>query len=250
MSNNSNGTVAFHVPKTSSLYADPDLYGKIGQAGRIMTCEHVLPPRSGHAFEVPAGSIFRILTPEGPQVGDLNIWNLHDPRERMWTARSRQLYEAHLTIGDRLVSNLPYIRPLATIVGDSLQHIRNNGSWGVHDILGTRCDPYVNMLLGGDSFDYHCHSNLVRSVIPFGLTEHDVHDNINLFQITDINENGQYRLHPCPAKAGDYIEFFAEIDLLVALSACSGGDLTEFGWMTMEMKEAAGSDDKMQNTCT
>jgi len=31
---------------------------------------------------------------------------------------------------------------------------------------------------------------------------------------------------PCPAKAGDYFEFFAEIDILCALSTCPGGDLS------------------------
>lgn len=35
---------------------------------------------------------------------------------------------------------------------------------------------------------------------------------------------------PCPAKVGDYFEFFAEIDLLCALSTCPGGDLSRWGW--------------------
>ena len=33
-----------------------------------------------------------------------------------------------------------------------------------------------------------------------------------------------------PAKAGDYLEFFAEIDLLCALSTCPGGDLSLEMW--------------------
>lgn len=40
--------------------------------------------------EVPAGHLCRIGTIEGPQVGNLNLWNRHDPRERMWTARTQQ----------------------------------------------------------------------------------------------------------------------------------------------------------------
>ena len=46
----------------------------------------------------------------------------------------------------------------------------------VHDLLGTRCDPYVNKMLTGQDFDYCCHSNLVRAVLPYGLVESDVHD--------------------------------------------------------------------------
>ena len=54
----------------------------------------------------------------------------------------------------------------------------------VHDLLGTRCDPYVRKLLANADFDYHCHSNLTRAVLPFGLTEFDVHDVLNVFQCT------------------------------------------------------------------
>ncbi|KAI4261143.1 MAG: hypothetical protein L6R35_007415, partial [Caloplaca aegaea] len=35
---------------------------------------------------------------------------------------------------------------------------------------------------------------------------------------------------PCPAKPGDHFEFFAEIDLLCALSTCPRGDLSAWGW--------------------
>ena len=34
----------------------------------------------------------------------------------------------------------------------------------------------------------------------------------------------------CPAKKGDYFEFFAEIDLIAALSTCPGGDLSVPLW--------------------
>ena len=39
-----------------------------------------------------------------------------------------------------------------------------------------------------------------------------------------------YQRRACPAKPGDYFEFFAEIDILCALSTCPGGDLSRFGW--------------------
>jgi uncharacterized protein YcgI (DUF1989 family) len=34
----------------------------------------------------------------------------------------------------------------------------------------------------------------------------------------------------CPARPGDHFEFFAEIDLLCALSTCPGGDLSVPLW--------------------
>jgi len=154
--------------------------------------------------------------------------------------RTRQLQRAHVSIYDRLWSTLPYLRPLCTIVGDSLSGygIGGNGKGGgkdaeggrVHDLLGTRCDPYVNKMLTGIDFDYHCHSNLTRSIIPFGLVESDVHDVLNIFQSTGLNEQDQYFMKSCPAKKGDYFEFFAEQDLLIALSTCPGGDLSKPMW--------------------
>jgi len=100
----------------------------------------------------------------------------------------------------------------------------------VHDLLGTRCDPYVNKMLSGQDFDYHCHSNLTRAIVPYGLHESDVHDVLNIFQSTGLNSEDQYFMKTCPAVADSYFEFFAEIDLLCALSTCPGGDLSKPMW--------------------
>jgi uncharacterized protein YcgI (DUF1989 family) len=77
--------------------------------------------------------------------------------------------------------------------------------------------------MGGETFDFHCHSNLTRSVVPYGLTELDVHDVLNVFQVTGLDEEGRYFMETSPAKPGEYFEFFAEVDVLCALSACPGG---------------------------
>jgi uncharacterized protein YcgI (DUF1989 family) len=57
-----------------------------------------------------------------------------------------------------------------------------------------------------------------------------VHDVLNVFQCTGLNQQDQYFMRDCPAKPGDYLEFFAEIDLLCALSTCPGGDLSVPLW--------------------
>ena len=134
--------------ESSNLRADPTLYTRIASTAntpgtRIPTAKFLVPIRSGKAWSVPQGSICRITTPEGPQVGDLNIWNRHNPRERFWAARTRQLYRSHVSRLDRLWSCLPYLRPMVTIVADSLEGYGVDGVGGrVHDLLGTRCDPY------------------------------------------------------------------------------------------------------------
>lgn len=214
----------------NALKVDQDFYKRIGTQTekRTLVQELTVQIRSGQAWEVPAGHVCRISTVDGPQVGDLNLWNLHDPRERFWAARTRQLQAAHLSTYDRLWSTLPFLRPMATIVGDTLAGYGTDAEGGrLHDTLGTRCDPYVSQMLNDVSFDYHCHSNLVRAVLPFGLTEFDVHDVLNVFQCTGLNDQDEYFMKTCPAQPGDHFEFFAEQDLLVALSACPGGDLSQ-----------------------
>lgn len=209
-----------YLPVTGSpLTVDKSLYSTIASAPRNLLEEFVIPIRSGRAWKAPAGSIIRISTPEGPQVGDLNIWSAHNPRERFWAARTKQLHASHVSMYDKLWSCLPYMRPLVTIVGDSLSWYGVDETGGrVHDLLGTRCDGYISSVLSGTGYDFHCHSNLTRAVLPFGLNESDVHDVINIFQVTGLDEQGRYFMNPCPAQKGDYIEFLAEQDVLMALS--------------------------------
>lgn len=53
----------------SPLTVDKELYNSIAAAPRVLLQEFVLPIRSGKAWKAPAGSIVRISTPEGAQVG-------------------------------------------------------------------------------------------------------------------------------------------------------------------------------------
>lgn len=223
---------AYQATEGGPLDVNRSFYSALAQdEERELVDKFVLPIRSGVSWEIPAGHLCRIVTIEGPQVADLNLWSLQDPRERFWASRTKQLHAAHLTTYNRLWSILPFLRPMATITYDSLADYGVDAEGGrVHDLLGTRCDPYVNTMLTGEDFDYHCHSNLVRAVLPRGLTEFDVHDVLNVFQCTGLNENDQYFMKACPAKKGDYFEFFAEIDLLAALSTCPGGDLSVPLW--------------------
>jgi uncharacterized protein YcgI (DUF1989 family) len=40
----------------------------------------------------------------------------------------------------------------------------------------------VNQMLTGEGFDFHCHSNLTRAILPYHLTEFDVHDVLNVVE--------------------------------------------------------------------
>ena len=191
----------------------------------------VAAPREACTFRVPAGSFFRIVSVEGPQVGDLNLWNAHDLSERFYSGKTRALHGAHVTTGERLWSSFPALRPIATIVEDSLGWYGIDAFGGsVHDVIGTRCDPYTGNLLSGVQYHHCCHSNLTRALADAtGLTlaeaERHVHDVLNVFMCTGFTrDTGQYFMKASPVRPGDHLTFFAEIDLLGALSACPGGD--------------------------
>ena len=222
-----------YAAETDVLRPEPCIYGPIGAQAedRRLIDEFVIAPRSGRAWEMAAGTVCRLSPFEGPQVLDLNLWNRRDPRERFWAARTRQFYGAHVTTGDRLWSTLPFLRPLATVVADSIGYGIDEDGAGCHDLLGTRCDPYVGQILSGRAYDFHCHSNLVRAIAPYGLTEFDVHDVLNIFQVTGLRSGDErYFMKPSPARPGDQFELFAEIDLLLAASTCPGGDLSVPLW--------------------
>lgn len=222
-----------YEPKPGSpLAVDRDFYARLARetGSRTLVERFVVPRRSGLAWPLRAGQIVRIVAVEGPQVADLNVWSLTNPRERFWAARTRQLHQAHLTTFDRLWSCLPYLRPLLTITADTIQYGRDADGGGCHDLLGTRCDPYVHKLLNGEEFDLCCHSNLVRAVRPYHLAERDVHDVLNVFQVTGLTAEGRYFVKPSPARRGDFLECFAEIDVLCAISVCPHGDLSVPVW--------------------
>ena len=193
--------------------------------------EITVPPREARAFDVAAGHFFRVVCVEGAQVGDLNLWNPSNLDERFFSGKTRALHATHLTTGDSLWSSLPYLRKMATITHDTLDWYGfDQDGASVHDVIGTRCDPYTQALLTGAHYDNCCHSNLTRAIggrlgLPFAAAERHVHDVLNVFMCTGfVRGEGRYFMKASPVRPGDFLEFCADMDLIGALSACPGGD--------------------------
>ena len=191
----------------------------------------IIPPRDAKCFRVPKSHFFRIYCQNGPQVGDLNLWNEHNLNEKFYSGKTRALYGTHLSTNDRLWSSLPYLRPMATITHDTLDWYGFDDDGGsVHDVIGTRCDPYTEKILSNKEYHFCCHSNLIRALsnyknISYKEAETYIHDVLNVFMCTGFTKDThQYFMKASPVRIGDYIEFFSEIDLLAGLSACPGGD--------------------------
>ena len=105
----------------SEALPQPDLNAyRAAVQGYRKTDEVTVPPRDAATFRVPAGGAFRITSVEGPQVGDMNLWNAGDLSERFFSGKTRALHGTHVNTGDRLWSNLPFMRPMSTIIEDTL----------------------------------------------------------------------------------------------------------------------------------
>jgi len=209
---------------------DLDLYRSArAKASRI--AEITVPPREARTFRANKGQFFRISSVEGPQVGDFNLYNAHNLDEKFYSGKTRALHGTHITTGDHMWSSLPYLRPMATIIRDTLDWYGIDAFGGsVHDVIGTRCDPYTHMALNGDLYHHCCHSNLTRALaeetgLPVDEAEPLVHDVLNVFMCTGFTrDTGQYFMKASPVRPGDHLEFMAEIDVIGNLSACPGGD--------------------------
>jgi uncharacterized protein len=217
-------------PNETLPRVDLQLY-RAARATAVKSDEVLVPARDAATFKVLAGQFFRISSVEGAQVGDLNLWHAGDLKERFYSGKTRALHGSHLTRGERMWTSLPHLRPMATITEDTLGWYGIDQYGGaVHDVIGTRCDPYTGNLLSGSQYHYCCHSNLTRALaaetgMSLAEAESHVHDVLNVFMCTGFTrDTGQYFMKASPVRPGDYLEFFAEIDLLGALSACPGGD--------------------------
>ncbi len=208
---------------------DAEFYDSV-RYGAEKTHELIIPLRDARAFKVPAGHLFRIVSIDGPQVGDLNLWNAADLDEHFYSGKTRALHATHVSTGDRMWSSFPGMRPMATITRDTLDWYGwDEYGGGVHDVIGTRCDPYTNRLLNGGEYHYCCHSNLTRALaefkgMPLPEAEPHIHDVLNVFMCTGFTrDTHEYFMKASPVRPGDFLEFFAEIDLIAALSSFPSG---------------------------
>ncbi|HKQ27568.1 MAG TPA: urea carboxylase-associated family protein [Burkholderiales bacterium] len=171
----------------------------------------VIPKREGRAFELKQGEILRLIAHEGKQVADMTALNRHDFRETFSSHLTAGLNGASLRYATKLYSRPPFFRAMLTIVDDKAK---------LHWIHG-RCTRKWDGHKRHEGIEANCHDNIVGALKPFGVDEHQVPlDTFNAFMVVDIDADSHYTFRAPVIERGDYIEFRAEIDQLVAISAC------------------------------
>jgi uncharacterized protein YcgI (DUF1989 family) len=191
-------------------------------SARPLAASAVIPAREGRAFRVAEGQVLRVRCSEGPQVADLIAFNADDPREKFWQARTRVVHGGHVAVGDQLWSIPPWTRPMMTLITDTVEHGELADGARSHDLLFCRCDARLYELVHKRAGP-NCNDNLATAIAPFDLGPGDVHDPFNIFMTTGLNRAGKPFYLPSDARKGDYVDLLAEMNVLVAISACPGG---------------------------
>ena len=191
--------------------------------GRTVSMDIYIPKETGKAFTAKAGQVVRIICEEGAQTADFNAFCLQDPSEHFWSGRTRTVQGSHLTTGDRLWSTEPKMRPMFTIIADTVDHQPLPDGAVSHDLLYARCSARSWQLQTGLHEHSNCNSNMILALDAVGFSSSYVHDAFNIFMTTGIDEQRRLFYREPDAKIGDYVELLAEIDTMIAISACPAG---------------------------
>jgi uncharacterized protein len=168
-----------------------------------------VPAREGRSFQVDAGQTIRVIDVQGQQVCDFWAFRVGHLSEYVSASHTRiACSRVWLARGDALVSNLR--TPLLTLV---------DGQEG-HDLLAPCCDPERYRRDYGLENHANCRENLFGVMKSYGLDYELLPDPVNLFERTRVGPEGEMEVVEPTTRAGDYALLRAEVDLIVAVSAC------------------------------
>lgn len=188
----------------------------------------IISPRSGASLELARGQTLVVIDPEGEQVSDLVAYNAADIDEYISSGRSIDYAgRIFLTTGDILYSNRS--NPMLTIVDDQV---------GRHDFLLAPCSTEMFRILYKEEHPpLGCQGNLARALAAYGVTPDRIPVAFNVFMHVDIDsKTGETRVLPPLSKPGQSTSFRAEMDLIVALTACSAGQSNNFRYKPIHFR--------------
>jgi uncharacterized protein len=172
--------------------------------------DFVLAPARCIARTLSRGQTLRITDLEGQQVADLIAFALPDLSDRLWPSTTIRLNgTVYLTAGHTLYSELS--RPLLAIPKDTC---------GRHDMLAGSCNAEIDKVRYRVDDHRGCVENFVEAIAPWGLGRTDIPMSFNVFMNCPVEPGGGWSIAEPASRAGDYITFRAEADILVAISNC------------------------------
>jgi uncharacterized protein len=187
-----------------------------------------IPARKGRAVRLGRGRRVKVINSQGQQVVDTWAFNSDDMREFMSMEHSRVAI-GHIipAIGDALVTNRR--RPILTLVEDT--------SGGIHDTLFAACDRWRYEMLGCAEYHDNCTDNLAAALAKLGVSPPETPAPLNLFMNIPVVEGNRVEIRPPVSTPGSYVTLRAEMDCVVAFSACPQ-DMLPINGLAMRPTEA------------
>jgi uncharacterized protein YcgI (DUF1989 family) len=180
---------------------------------------------SGAGFRMKRGACLRIVDFCGQQSGDLVAFCDGDSSEALSNGRTFDyLSRLYVRTGDILYSTRS--RPMFRIIADSA---------GRHDFLYGACTTEMYEIQYGLRDHSNCSDNLTQALRSVGMEVAFLPTPLNVFMNVEIHADGTLSIHPPRTRAGDSIVLSAEMDLVVALTACpaslcNGGGAKPLGY--------------------
>jgi uncharacterized protein len=170
-----------------------------------------IPARRGKAAWLARGQRVRIVNTFGQQVVDTWAFSRADIGEFMSMEHTRIAIERIIPrVGDALVTNRR--RPILRLVEDT--------SGGIHDTLIAACDRWRYELLGCPDHHDNCTDNLAAALGELGLAPPQTPAPLNLFMNIPVIDANRLAILPPVSTPGSFVTLLAEMDCLVAFSAC------------------------------
>jgi uncharacterized protein YcgI (DUF1989 family) len=170
-----------------------------------------IPARQGKALRLRRGQKARVVNSKGQQVVDTWAFNAADLSEFMSMEHSRVAIGRIIPgIGDALVTNRR--RPILTLIEDT--------SGGIHDTLFAACDRWRYELLGAQGYHDNCTDNLAAALKALGLAPPETPAPLNLFMNIPVLDGNRVEARPPVSTPGSYVTLRAEMDCVMAFSAC------------------------------
>jgi uncharacterized protein YcgI (DUF1989 family) len=175
-----------------------------------------IPARRGRAVRVRRREAIKIINTHGSQVVDTWAFVEGAAVEGVLTEflsmehTRASLLKLRPAAGDTLVTNRR--RPVFVLVEDT--------SPGIHDTLIAACDNERYELLGCTEYHDNCTDNLHAALAELGLRAQQTPSPLNLFMNIPWTAQGDLAFEAPCNRPGDYVVLRAEVDCIVAMSAC------------------------------
>jgi uncharacterized protein len=189
--------------------------------------EYLIKGKTGYSLILQKGQTIKVINVDGQQIADFVAYNKNDFTERLDPVATRDANQStEMKEGGIVYSNL--YRPMLTLRKDTV---------GKHDLLSPACRPEMYQLLFNKEKPMeNCYYILNKALSNYHVPAPRQHYPFNIFMNTVIDSDNQIKVKTSLASAGDYVELRAEMDLIIAISACPNEESAGNGYHSTDIK--------------